>query len=215
MDEAETLCRRMGIMVNGEFVCLGKANQIKEKYGYGYELDLRVKPLNIEQQNIFINKLNHGNHPKILDSIINNDTSYMQIDDINNIIVYTQNTKLNKENIIDVLNQLNKINFCNELKVDRLGKRIVRDIEINDKVIVTSDEFQYLYYEHFFEYNKINSDYLKLHWVYGKNIEVSDHEYYIVRYIGKHSEFLKPIYLIENREEEIYMIGGEGIERVE
>ena len=24
MDEAETLCKRMGIMVNGEFVCLGK-----------------------------------------------------------------------------------------------------------------------------------------------------------------------------------------------
>lgn len=91
----------------------------------------------------------------------------------------------------------------------------IRDIEVNDKVIVTSDEFQYLYYEHFFEYNKIESDYLKLHWVYGKNVEVDDHEYYIVRYIGKHSEFLKPIYLIENREEEIYMIGGEGIERVE
>ena len=29
MDEAETLCKRMGYMVNGEFVCLGKANQIK------------------------------------------------------------------------------------------------------------------------------------------------------------------------------------------
>ena len=25
MDEAETLCKRMAIMVNGEFVCLGKA----------------------------------------------------------------------------------------------------------------------------------------------------------------------------------------------
>ena len=37
MDEAETLCKRMGIMVNGEFVCLGKADEIKNKYGYGYE----------------------------------------------------------------------------------------------------------------------------------------------------------------------------------
>ena len=32
MDEAETLCRRMGIMVNGEFVCMGSANYIKENY---------------------------------------------------------------------------------------------------------------------------------------------------------------------------------------
>ena len=48
MDEAETLCKRMGIMVNGEFVCLGKASQIKEKYGYGYEIDIRIKPLSIK-----------------------------------------------------------------------------------------------------------------------------------------------------------------------
>ena len=39
-NEAETLCKRMAIMVNGEFVCLGKANEIKDKYGYGYELNL-------------------------------------------------------------------------------------------------------------------------------------------------------------------------------
>jgi ABC-type multidrug transport system ATPase subunit len=32
MDEAETLYKRMGIMINGEFVCLGKASQIKDKY---------------------------------------------------------------------------------------------------------------------------------------------------------------------------------------
>ena len=41
----------MAIMVNGEFVCLGKANEIKDKYGYGYELNLRIKPMTEEQQN--------------------------------------------------------------------------------------------------------------------------------------------------------------------
>ena len=61
MDEAETLCQRMGIMVNGEFVCLGKASQIKEKYGYGYEIDLRIKPLTIEQQNEYIRIINNNN----------------------------------------------------------------------------------------------------------------------------------------------------------
>ena len=40
MEEAETLCKRMAIMVNGEFVWLGKADEIKDKYGYGYELNL-------------------------------------------------------------------------------------------------------------------------------------------------------------------------------
>ena len=41
MEEAEILCKRIGIMVDGEFVCLGKANEIKNKYGNGYELKLK------------------------------------------------------------------------------------------------------------------------------------------------------------------------------
>ena len=49
MDETETLCRRMGIMVNGEFVCLGSAQSIKEKYGYGFEIDVRVMLLSEEK----------------------------------------------------------------------------------------------------------------------------------------------------------------------
>ena len=40
-------------MVNGEFVCLGKANEIKDKYGYGYEIDVRIKPISqINQEEI-------------------------------------------------------------------------------------------------------------------------------------------------------------------
>ena len=58
MDETENLCKRMGIMVNGEFVCLGKANQIKDKYGYGYEIDIRIKPMNGNQVNELLKKLN-------------------------------------------------------------------------------------------------------------------------------------------------------------
>ena len=56
MDEAETLCKRMGIMVNGEFVCMGKANQIKDKYGFGYEADVRIKPMTeIQKAEIMVN----------------------------------------------------------------------------------------------------------------------------------------------------------------
>jgi len=45
MEEAENLCRRIGIMVNGQFKCLGTSQAIKDKYGFGYELDLRIKTL--------------------------------------------------------------------------------------------------------------------------------------------------------------------------
>ena len=57
MDEAETLCKRMGIMVNGEFVCMGTSNYIKETYGYGYEIDLRIKPFEQKELDGIIEKL--------------------------------------------------------------------------------------------------------------------------------------------------------------
>ena len=36
MDEAESLCNNLVIMINGRFVCYGSPGQIKSKYGTGY-----------------------------------------------------------------------------------------------------------------------------------------------------------------------------------
>jgi ATP-binding cassette subfamily A (ABC1) protein 3 len=66
MDEAETLCKRMGIMVNGEFVCLGSSNEIKDKYGYGFEVDVRIKPLTKDEINEIINKYNLDKNLKMM-----------------------------------------------------------------------------------------------------------------------------------------------------
>ena len=136
MDEAETLCKRMGIMVNGEFVCLGKASEIKEKYGYGYEIDLRIKPLDTKQQNDIIEKLNNnGDSSLVKNKIINNYliNSALTIDSKNSII-YDKKTKINRENIKDILIKLNKANYIDELKEDRLGKKIIKDLEINGNI---------------------------------------------------------------------------------
>jgi ATP-binding cassette subfamily A (ABC1) protein 3 len=43
MDEAESLCNTMAIMVNGRFKCYGTATHIKNKYSSGYEFLLKVK----------------------------------------------------------------------------------------------------------------------------------------------------------------------------
>ena len=46
MDEAEALSTKMGIMVKGGiFKCLGSSSHIKEKYGTGYEIEIKVKKL--------------------------------------------------------------------------------------------------------------------------------------------------------------------------
>ena len=105
MDEAETLCKRMAILVNGEFVCLGKAGEIKEKYGYGYEIEVRIKPLSEEQ------------FEKIL--IENN---------------LDKNIKINMDNIEEILAKIGEKNFINELSQGRLGSKLIRDININNNI---------------------------------------------------------------------------------
>ena len=42
MEEAETLCDRIAIMVAGRLRCLGTATRIKNKFGSGYELEIKV-----------------------------------------------------------------------------------------------------------------------------------------------------------------------------
>ncbi|KAI8501113.1 ATP-binding cassette sub- A member 5 [Branchiostoma belcheri] len=43
MEEADALCSRVGIMVNGQLRCLGSTQHLKTKYGSGYMLDVKVK----------------------------------------------------------------------------------------------------------------------------------------------------------------------------
>jgi len=105
MDEAETLCKRMGIMVNGEFVCLGTANQIKEKYGYGYEADVRIKPMSQMQQKEILDKY--------------------ELD---------YELKVSNENVNDILNTLEKPNYSDELRPGRLGERIKKAMNINQSI---------------------------------------------------------------------------------
>ena len=42
MEEAETLCKKIGILINGQFKCLSTIDDIKEEYGYGYEINLQI-----------------------------------------------------------------------------------------------------------------------------------------------------------------------------
>ena len=105
MDEAETLCKRIAIMVNGEFVCFGKANQIKEKYGYGYEANVRIKPLPEKQFNELLDKYN-------LD----------------------KNLLIDEKNVNDILNMVERKYYIDELKDGRLGQRIKRDMNLNGNI---------------------------------------------------------------------------------
>ncbi|CAN8004107.1 unnamed protein product, partial [Ixodes hexagonus] len=49
MEECEALCSRLAIMVNGQFRCLGSIQHLKNKYGLGYTVTLRVRPEALSQ----------------------------------------------------------------------------------------------------------------------------------------------------------------------
>ncbi|XP_025017004.1 ATP-binding cassette sub-family A member 2-like isoform X1 [Tetranychus urticae] len=42
MDECEALCSRIGIMARGNFKCLGSAQHLKQKFGQGYTLVIKI-----------------------------------------------------------------------------------------------------------------------------------------------------------------------------
>lgn len=61
MEEAEALSTKMGIMVRGGiFKCFGSALHIKNKYGTGYEIEVKIGRLTEETTEIIKKRFNFG-----------------------------------------------------------------------------------------------------------------------------------------------------------
>lgn len=54
MEEAEALCTKMGIMVNGQFKCYGSSQHIKNKFGTGYEIEVKIRSQTEQEINTII-----------------------------------------------------------------------------------------------------------------------------------------------------------------
>ena len=74
MEEAEALCSKMGIMVAGEFKCFGSAQYIKDKYGTGYEIEIKIRSLN---ENEIQERIDDINQIGILNFDLNNFQKYL------------------------------------------------------------------------------------------------------------------------------------------
>ena len=107
MDEAETLCRRMGILVNGEFKCIGSATSIKEKYGSGYEINLTIRPPCDND----------------VDSLVSSITAH-KMDEIKT------------DDIERYIKQLGKENYLSEIykKENGLAYKLYKELELNGKI---------------------------------------------------------------------------------
>ncbi len=117
MEEAETLCRRMGIMVAGQFKCLGSSQYIKDKYGSGFEIDLRTLPLPEAR----------------LDEIINNNN--YKIEDSFNELTAAES----------YLNSIRKSNYSNFINQTDLGRELYDDLTNKGKLSIKKlTEWTYL-----------------------------------------------------------------------
>jgi ATP-binding cassette subfamily A (ABC1) protein 3 len=105
MEEAETLCKRIGILVDGQFKCLSTSDEIKEKYGYGYEINLQIiKPDTNKLYEIF----------NVCDDDKNKEISYNCLE--KELILY----KLHK--------------YYNQIQKDKFGGKILEEFEIYGKM---------------------------------------------------------------------------------
>jgi ATP-binding cassette subfamily A (ABC1) protein 3 len=105
MEEAETLCKRIGILVDGQFKCLSTSDEIKEKYGYGYEINLQIiKPDTNKLYEIF----------NVCDDDKNKEISYNCLE--KDLILY----KLHK--------------YYNLIQKDKFGGKILEEFEIYGKM---------------------------------------------------------------------------------
>ena len=57
MDECDALCTRIAIMVNGKFKCLGSPQHLKNKFGQGYTLIVKL-PIEEEEGEETVRQVN-------------------------------------------------------------------------------------------------------------------------------------------------------------
>ena len=98
MDEAETLCDRIGIILKGKIRCLGSQYKLKVNYGKGFKLCINLKPFTVES--------NYNNNI-INDSVKENKNEIMGF--------FFDKDKIKEQNRINEL-RINKIStFLNEI----------------------------------------------------------------------------------------------------
>jgi ABC-type multidrug transport system ATPase subunit len=49
MEECEALCNRLAIMVGGQFVCMGGVQYLKQKFGQGFTIMVKLRAVEADE----------------------------------------------------------------------------------------------------------------------------------------------------------------------
>ena len=115
MDEAETLCDRIGIILKGKIRCLGTQYKLKSEYGKGFKLCINLKPYLIEDN---------------LDDKMKEDDDESQKED--NIMKESSDRKIG---FVFDKNKIKEINRKNELRIEKV-EHFVKNIYTKDCVLI-------------------------------------------------------------------------------
>ena len=120
MEEAEALSTKMGIMVKGGiFRCFGSSQHIKNKYGTGYEIEVKVRKLGSDDFNIMAH--NYGLFGK-------------------QTIQFEQVKPLLKSKLVDPF-------LISELRYNGLGNDLCLEADEHQGLIETHNLLQWIYVE--------------------------------------------------------------------
>ena len=71
MEEAESLCEKIGILVKGEFRCFGTCDEIKNTFGYGFEIKFQINEPDINDIYQMFNVSNEDKEQIIYSNYLN------------------------------------------------------------------------------------------------------------------------------------------------
>ena len=151
MDEAETLCDRIGIILKGKIRCLGSQYKLKNNYGKGFKLCINLKPFtveskfnnNVEEDLLLENKIKDNkigfffDKDKIKEQNRINETRISKISGFLNEI-FTRNCKLVEKHRSAAIYEIGTDVFNPEILFQRLEER-KEELEITNWAISQVD----------------------------------------------------------------------------
>ena len=151
MDEAETLCDRIGIILKGKIRCLGSQYKLKNNYGKGFKLCINLKPFtveskfnnNVEEDLLLENKIKDNkigfffDKDKIKEQNRINETRISKISGFLNEI-FTKNCKLVEKHRSAAIYEIGTDVFNPEILFQRLEER-KEELEITNWAISQVD----------------------------------------------------------------------------
>lgn len=115
MEEAEALSTKLGIMVDGTFKCFGSAQHIKNKFGDGYELEIKINIPSSDEITAILRQRN-----------------------------IHEDTMVGNHNVMDILNAFQVGHLSQEIRFRGLGDHVHKEFEKGGMKIKNFVEFIYI-----------------------------------------------------------------------